>query len=79
MLIGHLQTTSLQTTIFPTGVVTTRLGPKVTTSLDNLMNIKDTKEWVALEANKTEALNPSIGVVHVTTSDPPLSSPGTCV
>jgi hypothetical protein len=70
MLIGHSQTTRLQTPIFPTGVVIVRPGSKVlTTSLDNLTNTIDTKEWVASESNKTEASNPSIGAVPVTTSD----------
>ena len=60
------------------GVVTARPGSKVqTTSLDNLTNIIDTKEWVAPESNKTEASNPSTGAVPVTTSDPPFGSPGT--
>jgi hypothetical protein len=60
------------------GVVTARLGSKVhTMSLDNLMNIIDTIEWAAPESNKTEALNPSIGAVLVTTFDPCFGSPGT--
>jgi hypothetical protein len=41
------------------------------------MNLKDTKEWVALESNKIEASNPSIGAILVTTSDPPSGSPET--
>jgi hypothetical protein len=66
MLIGHSQTTRLQTTVFPTGVVTARPGSKVlTTSLDNLTNTIDTNEWVAPESNKTVASNPSIGAVPV--------------
>jgi hypothetical protein len=78
MLIGHSQTTRLQTTVFLTGVVTAKLGSKVlTTSLDNLTNTTDTKEWVAPESNKTEASNQSIGTIPVTTFDPPPDSPGT--
>ena len=78
MLTGHAQITRLQTTVFPTWVVTPRPGSKVrTTSLDNLTNIIDTKEWVAPESNKTKTSNPSIGVVPDTTSDPPSGSPGT--
>jgi hypothetical protein len=72
MLTGHLQITCLQTTIFPTGVVTARPDYKVrTTSLDSLTNIIDTKELVAPKSNKTKASNPSIGTIPVTTSDPP--------
>ena len=64
--------------VFPMGVVIDRLGYKVrTTSLDHFTNIKDTKEWVALESNKTEASNPSIGAVPVTTFDSPSDSPST--
>jgi hypothetical protein len=44
MLIGHLQTTHLQITVFPTGVVIARPGFKIrTTSLDSLTNIIDIK------------------------------------
>jgi hypothetical protein len=76
MLTRHLQTTSLQTTVFLTGVVIARPGSIVLiTSLDNLKNTIDTKEWVAPESNKIEASNPSIGAVPVTTSDPPFGSP----
>jgi hypothetical protein len=58
--------------------VTARPGSKVlTTSLDNLTNTTDMKEWVAPESNKTEASNPSIGTVPVTIFDPPSDSPGT--
>jgi hypothetical protein len=78
MLIGHPQTTCLQTTYFPTGVVIARPSSKVhTTSLDNLIKIIDTKEWVAAELNKTEASNPSVGTVPITASDPLSDSPGT--
>jgi hypothetical protein len=78
MLTRHSQTTCLQTTFFPTGVVIARPGSKVhTTSLDNLMNITDMKEWVAPESNKIEASNPNIGIVPITTSDPHSRSPGT--
>jgi hypothetical protein len=59
MLTGHSQTTRLQTTVFPMGVVTARLGSKVcTTSLDNLTNIIDTKEWVAPKSNKINSGHP---------------------
>jgi hypothetical protein len=59
-------------------VVIARPGSKVRiTSLDNLTNIIDMKEWVAPESNKTEASNPSIGAIHVTTFDPASSSLGT--
>ena len=45
-------------------VVTTRPDSKVcTTSLDSLINIIDTKEWVALKSNKTKASNLSIGTI----------------
>jgi hypothetical protein len=68
---------TLTDTVFPTGVVTARPGSKIlTTSLDNLTNTIDMKEWVAPESNKTEALNLSIGTVAVTTSDSPSGSPG---
>jgi hypothetical protein len=78
MLSRHPQTTCLQTTVFPTRVATVRPGSKVhTTSLDSLTNIIDTKEGVVLKSNKTEASNPSIGTIPVTTSDPPFDSPGT--
>jgi hypothetical protein len=78
MLIGHLQTTCLQIIVFPTRVVTARPSSKVhTTSLDSLTNIIDMKVWVAPESNKTEASNPSIGIIPVTTSDPPSDSLGT--
>jgi hypothetical protein len=80
MLTGHSQITHLQTIVFPTGVVIARPGSKVhTTSLDNLTNIIDMKEWVAPESNKTKASNPSIGAVLVTTFDPLSGSLGTSV
>jgi hypothetical protein len=60
------------------GVVIVKPGSKVlTTSLDNLTNTIDMKDWVAPKSNKTEASNPSIGAVLVTTSDPPSGSPET--
>jgi hypothetical protein len=78
MLTRYLQIARLQTTIFPTGVVTARLDFKVhTTSLNNLTNIINMKERVALESNKIEASNSIIGTVLVTTYDPPSGSPGT--
>ena len=70
MLTGHAQITRLQTTVFPMGEVTVKLSSKVcTTSLDNLTNTIDMKEWVVLESNKIEASNLSTGAVLISTSN----------
>jgi hypothetical protein len=35
------------------------------------------KEWIALESNKIEASNPSVGAIPITTSNPHSISLGT--
>jgi hypothetical protein len=45
-------------------------------SIDSFLNKLDTKECVAFESNKTEALNPKMGIVPVTTFVSPFGSPG---
>jgi hypothetical protein len=73
-----MQIKGLKYVIFDTHqVATVRLIFKVrTTSIDSLTNMIDMKEWVAPESNKTEASNPSIATVPITSSYSPSVSPG---
>ncbi|GLT53249.1 hypothetical protein SLA2020_265340 [Shorea laevis] len=70
MFQGHSQTSLLHITVFPTSVATVKLTFRgLTANLDSLTKVLDMNEWVAPESNKTDASNPVIGMVTVTTFD----------
>lgn len=77
MAIGHPRAILLQVTVFPIEVATTKpISRVLTDSLGSFTNMLDTKECVASESNKTDALIPKMGIILVTTSVSPSGSLG---